>query len=50
LLARNEDALKQVKNELDESQNQKHDYIVADFSKPDELKNKVAEILKDCLK
>ncbi len=46
LLARNEDALKQVKNELDESQNQKHDYIVADFSKPDELKNKVAAYLK----
>jgi 3-oxoacyl-[acyl-carrier protein] reductase len=45
LLARNEDSLKQVKDELDQSQNQRHDFIVADFSKPDELKNKVAEYL-----
>ena len=45
LLARNEDSLKQVKDELDAAQNQRHDYIVADFSKPDELKNKVAEYL-----
>lgn len=46
LLARNEDALKQVKNELNQSQNQKHDFIAADFSKPDELKNKVVEYLE----
>jgi 3-oxoacyl-[acyl-carrier protein] reductase len=46
LLARNEDSLKQVKDELNTSQNQRHDYIVADFSKPDELKNKVAEYLE----
>jgi 3-oxoacyl-[acyl-carrier protein] reductase len=46
LLARNEDSLKQVKSELDESQNQRHDYIAADFSKPDELKIKVAEYLE----
>ncbi|MDQ3710918.1 MAG: SDR family oxidoreductase [Acidobacteriota bacterium] len=45
LLARNEDSLKQVKDELNQSQNQRHDYIVADFSSPDELKNKVAEYL-----
>jgi 3-oxoacyl-[acyl-carrier protein] reductase len=45
LLARNEDSLKRVKNELDTLQNQRHDYIVADFSAPDELKNKVAEYL-----
>ena len=45
LLARNEVALKQAKNELNASQNQRHDYIVADFSKPDELKNRVAEFL-----
>lgn len=43
LLARNENSLKQVKDELNASQNQPHDFIVADFSKPDELKNKVAE-------
>ncbi len=42
LLARNEDSLKQVKIKLDNVQNQQHDYIVADFSKPDELQNKVA--------
>jgi len=46
LLARNEDALKQVKDELDDAQNQQHDYIVADFSAPDELKNRVAEYLQ----
>ena len=46
LLARNQDSLKQVKDELDQSQNQRHDYIVADFSAPDELKNKVAEYLE----
>ncbi len=45
LLARNEDSLKQVKDKLDNVQNQQHDYIVADFSKPDELQNKVAEYL-----
>ncbi len=47
LLARNEDFLKQVKGELNQSQNQQHDFIVADFSKPDELKNKVAEYLEN---
>ncbi|MGI8787995.1 MAG: SDR family oxidoreductase [Pyrinomonadaceae bacterium] len=46
LLARNEDALKQVKGELSNAQNQKHDYIVADFSKPDELKNRVAQYIE----
>jgi len=45
LLARNEESLKQVKDELNQSQNQRHDYIVADFSKPDQLKNRVAEYL-----
>jgi 3-oxoacyl-[acyl-carrier protein] reductase len=47
LLARNENSLKQVKNELNTSQNQRHDFIVVDFSKPEELKNKVAEYLKN---
>ena len=41
LLARNEDSLTQVKSELNASQNQIHDYIVVDFSNPDELKTKV---------
>jgi len=46
LLARNEDSLRQVKDELSDAQNQRHDYIVADFSKPDELNNQVAEYLE----
>lgn len=46
LLARNEDAIKQVKDELDNAQNQSHDYIIADFSKPEELKIRVAEYLE----
>ncbi len=46
LLARNEESLKRVKDELDASQNQRHDYIVADFSAPDELKNKVTKYLE----
>jgi 3-oxoacyl-[acyl-carrier protein] reductase len=46
LLARNEDSLRQVKDELSDAQNQRHDYIVADFSKPDELNNRVAEYLE----
>lgn len=45
LVARNADTLKQVREELNQSQNQRHDYIVADFSHPAELKNKVAEYL-----
>ena len=47
LLARNEDSLKLVAGELDRSQNQRHDYVVADFSKPDELKDKVYEYLAE---
>lgn len=47
LLARNEDSLKRVKDELNQSQNQQHDFIVADFSTPDELKSKVSEYLKN---
>jgi 3-oxoacyl-[acyl-carrier protein] reductase len=37
LLARNEDKLKSVLGELPNN-NQKHNYLVADFSKPDDLK------------
>ena len=46
LLARNEDKLNEVKNELDAAQNQQHYYIVADFSAPAELQNNVAEYLE----
>ncbi|MCU0389583.1 MAG: SDR family oxidoreductase [Thermoflexibacter sp.] len=41
LLARNEEALKSVLLELDTSKNQSHDYIVADFSNPEDLKSKI---------
>jgi len=41
LVARNEDELKKVCKELPVAFKQNHDYIVADFSKPDELKSKV---------
>lgn len=40
LVARDENKLKEVLKELDSSKKQKHNYIVADFSKPDELKKK----------
>ena len=46
LLARNEDSLKQVRDELDTAQNQRHDFIVADFSAPDKLKSRVVEYLE----
>ncbi|HEY6160528.1 MAG TPA: SDR family oxidoreductase [Bacteroidia bacterium] len=42
LVARNEDALKKTIGELDSSKGQKHNYIVADFSDPASLKEKVA--------
>lgn len=45
LLARNEDSLRQVKDALDTTRNQRHSFIVADFSKPDELKDKVNKYL-----
>lgn len=44
LVARNEDKLKQTIAELPNSKN--HSYIVADFSKPEELQNKVSDFIK----
>ena len=41
VVARNESELQQVCKELSMPFKQKHDYIVADFSKPEELKSKV---------
>jgi len=38
LLARNENSLKEVLTEIDSSSGQEHEYLVADFSKPAELK------------
>ena len=41
LIARNETELLKVSKELSQKFSQKHDYIIADFSKPEELKMKV---------
>ncbi|RCW90182.1 SDR family oxidoreductase [Winogradskyella arenosi] len=45
LVARNEDKLKAVLSELPQSQS--HDYIVADFSNPEDLKTKVSEYVSN---
>jgi 3-oxoacyl-[acyl-carrier protein] reductase len=45
LIARNEEKLRTVLNELDSSRGQKHNYIAADFSYPQELKSKVEEYM-----
>jgi 3-oxoacyl-[acyl-carrier protein] reductase len=41
LVARSEEALKKTKEELDKSKNQQHDYICADFSQVEDLREKV---------
>lgn len=41
LLARNEEKLKSVMSELDSSKGQSHNYIVADFTQPEDLQLKV---------
>lgn len=46
LVARNEDKLKTVLEELDHNQGQNHGYLVADFSEPASLKEKVEEATK----
>lgn len=43
LIARDESKLKNVSTELDSSKGQKHNYLIADFTKPEELKKKVEE-------
>jgi len=43
LIARNEDSLKQTLKDLDDTLRQKHAYLVADFSKPEQVKNVVEE-------
>ncbi|HLT33166.1 MAG TPA: SDR family oxidoreductase [Aquaticitalea sp.] len=43
LIARNEDKLKQVLSELPSQR--KHDFIVADFSNPEDLKSKVSDYI-----
>lgn len=47
LVARNEDKLKAACAELSNNGNQAHDYLVADFSRPEELGAKVNSFLAD---
>ncbi|HEV7645049.1 MAG TPA: SDR family oxidoreductase [Pyrinomonadaceae bacterium] len=47
LVARNEDTLKLVLDELDTSAGQKHSYIAADFSQPDDVKKSIEKYLAD---
>ncbi len=47
LTARNEEVLMEALKELATSRGQKHDFILADFSKPDELKELVQHQLRD---
>ncbi|MBW2936616.1 SDR family oxidoreductase [Aureisphaera sp. CAU 1614] len=47
LMARNEEKLKEVLKELPTKNNQKHNYLVADFSKPAKLKSAIIEATFD---
>lgn len=47
LMARNETALQSVINNLDSSLRQQHNYLVADFSKPEEVKRIIEAHVKD---
>jgi 3-oxoacyl-[acyl-carrier protein] reductase len=44
LVARNEPALKEALQQLVSKQNQKHQYKVADFSKPDDVRNVITDL------
>lgn len=46
LIARNEDKLKLALKSLDTSKNQKHQYLVADYSSPEQVKLIVTEFVK----
>ena len=47
LIARNEEKLAIMANDLDNKLGQKHDYIVADFWQPEQLKTQVDRYLAD---
>ena len=47
LVARSENQLRDGIKDLDTSKGQKHDFLVADFSKPEKLKSRVDEFLKE---
>jgi 3-oxoacyl-[acyl-carrier protein] reductase len=46
LISRNEDALKKAVADLDSSKGQKHSYVVADFSRPQQVAEQAAELVK----
>jgi 3-oxoacyl-[acyl-carrier protein] reductase len=46
LIARNENALREVVRALDTSSGQRHDFLIADFSKPDDVGNTIEEHVK----
>lgn len=46
LMARNEEALKKAIKQLDTSSGQQHGYIVADFSKPDDVRTAIDQHVK----
>ncbi len=46
LIARNEEALKKAKAELNTDKGQQHSYIVADFSNPEEVKKNVTHYIQ----
>ena len=46
LVARNEESLRSTLKELSTSAGQKHDYLVADFNFPDQLKEKINQLVK----
>lgn len=47
LVARNEDKLKEARSGLQTPEGQKHEYLVADFSNPDNLKSVIDNYLAD---
>jgi 3-oxoacyl-[acyl-carrier protein] reductase len=47
LMARNEEALQKAVHLLDSSLNQQHHYLVADFSKPEEVKAVITSFIKN---
>lgn len=47
LVARNEESLKSTLKELHAAPGQKHDYVVADFSLPDQLKETIGRFLQN---
>lgn len=47
LVARNGALLERIIRDLDTSQGQKHDWMAADFSKPEELKEKVLKLVNE---